>query len=148
MSSDNDSNPTMTYPTEGQHSRWKQQAEEMGMCMPEYVEAMVEAGRKKFEVEVDPDESAHELRRLRNDLRRQLDAARDRVGQLEDELYHGERGAIQEYVNENPGAGYDEIIQHVIDTVPTRTTRLLDELEGDEIRVEDGAYYPIEEGSR
>lgn len=138
-----DSHPTMTYPTKDQHSRWKQEAEDMDMCMSEFVECMVEAGMKKFDVDVDPDESTQELRRHRNDLRRQLGSARDRIDRLEDELYHGERGAIQEYIHENPGATYDEIIQHVIDTVPTRVTRLLDELEGEEIRVEDGVYYPV-----
>lgn len=137
-----DSHPTMTYPTDEQYSQWEDRAEELDMSMSEFVECMVEAGLKKFDATVSPDETNRELREQRNDLKAELDRARDRIEQLEDELHHGERGAIRDYVESNPGASYDEIVQHVIDTAAGRVTTHLDGLEGDEIRVEDGLYYP------
>jgi hypothetical protein len=57
-------------------------------------------------------------------------------------VYHGERRTIKRYVDDNPGATYDEIIQHLIETVPSRVTTHLGDLEGDEIRYEDEGYYP------
>ena len=61
--------PAMTYPTEDQYDRWKQQAEEFDMSVSEFMQAMVEAGLKKFDATVEPDETARELREQRNDLR-------------------------------------------------------------------------------
>jgi len=103
---------------------------------------MVEAGLKKFDAaSVEPDETNRELRQQRNDLKAELDRARNRIADLEDAVYHGERQAIKEFVNANPGATYDEIIQHVIDTVPERVTTHLDDMEGEDLRVDDGCYY-------
>lgn len=146
-----DSHPTTTYPTEDQYDRWEQQADELGMSMSEFVECMVEAGLKKFDVSVTPDETNQELREQRNDLKDELDRARRRIEQLEDELHHGERGAIRDYVEANPGATYDEIVQHVIDTAAGRVTSHLEGLEGDSLQVEtdDGGtdlYYPANNG--
>jgi len=147
-----DSHPTMTYPTEEQYDRWERKADDLDMSMSEFVECMVEAGLKKFDVDVDPDETNRELREQRNDLKTELDRARDRIDQLEDELHYGECGAIRDFVDANPGATYDEIVQHVIDTAAGRVTVHLDGLEGDALRVEtdddDGTdlYYPTTNG--
>lgn len=142
-----DYNQVSTYPSEDQLERWETRREEMGFrSRSEFVEAMVEAGLKKFDAtEVQPDETNRELRDQRNDLKAELDRARDRIQELEDAVYHGERTAITEFVRENPGATYDEIIQHVIDTVPGRVTDHLDDLEGDVLRVEDEGYCLREE---
>ena len=137
-----------TYPTEDQYDRWQSRAADLGMTMSEFIEAMVEAGLKKFEPTVNPDMTNDELREQRNKLKTDLDRARDRIQQLEDTVYHGERRTIRRYVKDNPGATYDEIIQHTIDTVPQRVTTHLDDLEGDELRQEDSRYYPTDnEGS-
>jgi hypothetical protein len=89
----------MTYPTKQQHARWKQEAEDMDMSLSEFIQAMTEAGLKKFDAEVPPDESLRELRQQRNELKRELDRVRDRVRDLEAELYadqnddeHGDGG--------------------------------------------------------
>jgi len=50
-----------------------------------------------------------------------------------------------EFIKTNPGANYDEIIQHIIDTIPERVTVHLDQMEGDYLRVEEGRYYTREE---
>jgi ElaB/YqjD/DUF883 family membrane-anchored ribosome-binding protein len=141
------SNHVATYPSDEQLDRWEDRCEDMGFrSRSEFVEAMVEAGLKKFDTtDVDPDETNRELREQRNDLKAELDRARTRIQELEDAVYHGERQAIAEYVEENPGATYDEIIQHVIDTVPGRVTTHLDDLEGDVLRVEGDGYYLREE---
>lgn len=141
-----DTHPTMTYPTEEQYARWERRAEEHDMSMSEWVECMVEAGLKKFDATVQPDESVRELREQRNDLKAELRTARNRIEQLEDELHHGERGVIRDYVAANPGADYADIVQHVIDTAPSRIVDRLDALEGDVIRYEDGGYYPLNDG--
>lgn len=141
-----DSRHAATYPSEQQYQRWQDRADDLGMSMSEFMEAMVEAGIKKFDVSVEPDETNQELREQRNELKTELDRARNRIQDLEDAVYHGERRTIKRYVEDNPGATYDEIIQHIIDTVPQRVTTHLDDLEGDELRQEDGGYYPAENG--
>jgi len=146
-----DSRHAATYPTEEQYQRWQDRADDLGMSMSEFVECMVEAGMKKFDVDVTPDETNQELREQRNDLKAELDRARERIAGLEDQLHHGERQAIREYVEANPGATYDDIVQHIINTAADRVTVHIDSLEGDDLRVEtdDGGtdlYYPAADG--
>lgn len=136
-----------TYPSEAQLERWEARCDQLGFrSRSEFVEAMVEAGLKKFDAaSVEPDETNRELREQRNDLKAELDRARERIQRLEDAVYHGERQTIKEFVDTNPGASYNEIIQHVIDTVPERVTTHLDDMEGEDLRVEDGRYYRRDE---
>jgi ElaB/YqjD/DUF883 family membrane-anchored ribosome-binding protein len=141
-----DSRHAATYPSEDQYQRWQDRADDLGMSMSEFMEAMVEAGMKKFDAAVEPDKTNQELREQRNELKTELDRARDRIQELEDAVYHGERRTIKRYVEDNPGATYDDVIQHVIDTVPQRVTTHLDDLEGDELRYVDDGYYPAEDG--
>jgi predicted HTH transcriptional regulator len=132
----------MTYPTNEQHARWKQIAEEMGMSLSEFIQAMTEAGLKKFEVDVTPDESASELRRQRNDLKRELDRARDRVTKLEEQVQTRERETILSFVDENPGADLSGIIQELIETTSDRAPKQVEHLVTvGELRYEDGEYY-------
>jgi predicted nuclease with TOPRIM domain len=139
-----DSRHVATYPVEEQYQRWEDRAEMLGMSVSEFVEAMVEAGLKKFETTVEPDMTNQELRDQRDELKQELDHSRTRIQQLEDAAYHGERRTIKRFVEQNPGADYDEIMQHVIDTVPQRVTTQLDELEGAEIQNTDTGYYPVQ----
>lgn len=130
------------YPTDEQYERWKDQADDLDMSTSEFIGYMVEAGLKKFDASVDPDLENEELREQRNDLQRQLERSRRRIEELEELLHHTERDAIIEYVEDNPGALWDEIVTHLADTVPQRANRHLDKLEGD--RLERGAadgYY-------
>lgn len=146
METDTDTHQTSVYPTERQYRRWERRADERGMSVAEFVKSMTEAGLKKFDATTTPDETVQELRKQRNDLKTELRDARDRIARLEDELHGGERAEIRDYVRQNPGATYDEIIQHIIDTAPSRVTSKLDTLEGDVIRVDGDGYYPIKEG--
>ena len=139
-----DTQPAMTYPTEAQYGQWKNHAEELDMSVSEFMQSMIEAGRKKFTVDVTPDETARELRQQRNDLKEELAHTRRRVRDLEEQLHRGERVAIQEYIEENPGATYDEIVQHVMDTVPSRVVHHLDDLVGETVTESDETYYPVE----
>jgi hypothetical protein len=141
-----DYHTTATYPTEKQHQRWKSHANHMDMNMSEFIEAMVEAGMKKFDAAtVEPDETNRELRAQRNDLKSELDHCRERNRELENQLHHGERGEIRDYVRANPGVAYEEIVQYLLDTVPQRATMYLNDLEGDALRVEDEGYYVRDE---
>lgn len=141
-----DTQPAMTYPTEEQYSRWKDRAEAMDMSVSEWMQAMIEAGSKKFTAAVEPDETNRELRQQRNDLKTELDHARDRIDRLEDQLHRSERATVKQFIEENPGAAYPEIAQHVIDTVPERVNLHLESLQGEEIRSMDGEYHPVEGG--
>jgi len=142
-----DTQPAMTYPTTGQYERWKDRAEEFDMSVSEFMQAMVEAGLKKFDATVDPDETTQELRQQRNDLKEELNRTRARIQTLEDRLHDDERNTVNQYVEDNPGATYDEIIQHVIDTVPSRVSGHLEDLEGESLTTDDGAYYAIDDDS-
>jgi predicted nucleic acid-binding Zn-ribbon protein len=137
-----------TYPTEEQYDRWKRRADEMDMTVSEFMQSMIEAGMKKFDASVEPDETNRELRQQRNDLRDELQHARERIDDLEDRLHHGERASIRRYIENNPGASYDDIVQHVIDTAAGRVTTHLDDMEGDDLRSEDGGFYPANSGGR
>ncbi|MFY4812966.1 hypothetical protein ACOJIV_09785 [Haloarcula sp. AONF1] len=143
---DTDKKSAMTYPTPEQYQGWKDDAEEMDMSVSEWMQAMIEAGRKKFDAQVEPDESAEQLRRQRNDLKTELERARERIQELETQLHYGEQAVIREFVEENPGATFEDITRHVIDTVPERLNRHLDELEGDALYVDDDGYYPESDG--
>jgi len=141
---DTDKQPAMTYPTPEQYETWKEEADDMDMSTSEWMQAMIEAGRKKFDAQIDPDESAQELREQRNDLKDQLDLARDRIEELETQLHHGEQEVVRQFVRDNPGATFSEIVQHVQDTVPERVNQHLDELEGDALYVDGDEYHPLE----
>jgi predicted nuclease with TOPRIM domain len=134
------------YPTEKQKERWGARADDLDMGMSEFVKSMTEAGLKKFDATIEPTETLAELREQRNDLRDELDRTRERVAELEDQLHHGERAAIRQYVEENPGATYDEIVRHVIDTVPARVSQHLDDMEGEDLVVDPEAdtYFPAD----
>lgn len=137
-----DTQPTMTYPTEAQHARWKEEADAMDMSLSEFLQAMTEAGLKKFTVDVEPDESVSEIRRQRNDLKRELDRARNRISNLEEQLQTREREAIKSFVSENPGAELDEIIQHLIEGASDRAPKQVEHLVAvGELQYEDGEYH-------
>lgn len=139
-----DSQMAATYVPQGQYTRWKSRAEELDMSVSEFIKSMVEAGNKKFEATVEPDEAARELREQRNYYKSESERAKSRISKLEDRLDQGERSEIRSYIEQNPGTAFDEIIQHLIDTVPERANEILDELEGEGIQVRDGSYYPQE----
>ncbi|MFC6837228.1 hypothetical protein [Halomarina ordinaria] len=146
MSHSSDTQPAMAYPTKTQYARWKAHAADYEMSVSEFMQAMIEAGLKKFEVAVTPDEPAHELREQRNDLKAELDHARKRIQRLEDQVHGGERRTIRRYVEQNPGVSYEEIVQQVIDTAPSRVSRHLDDLEGEvlQVRTADGTYRSLD----
>jgi predicted nuclease with TOPRIM domain len=138
------------YVPSEQVERWEERREEFGFqSRSEFVEAMVEAGLKQFDaIVIEPDETNVELRNQRNELRKELDHARERIEELEELLFQSEQQTIQKFIESNPGARYDEIIQHVANTVPGRVTTHLNEMEGDSLYVQDEQYYPTErEGS-
>lgn len=130
-----------------QKERWRGAADALDVSLSEFIRDMVESGMKPFFVEVERDESVDELREQRNDLRNELQHSRARIKELEDRLYRGERATVERYVNENPGATFGEIVQHLIDTAPERVNRHLDELATDSIRYEpeSNQYYPRDE---
>lgn len=112
------------------------------MKQSEWIRAMVEAGLKKFSRDIQPDETRDELRRKRNDLLEQLRYARNRIEDLEGQIHVSEREAILDYLEQNPGAEYRDIVQYVVNTANSRVTRLLDHMEGDEIEIDEhGRMY-------
>ncbi|MFB6187466.1 MAG: hypothetical protein ABEI86_11445 [Halobacteriaceae archaeon] len=137
--------PAMTYPSKDQYARWKSCADDRDMSVSEFMQSMIEAGLKVdqgFELSLDRDESTAQLREQRNDLKRELDRARDRIQKLENRLHETERMTVEDFIEENPGATHAEITQHLIDTAPERVVKHLEALEGDSVLVEDGKYYP------
>ena len=138
-----ESKRAVAYPTPDQYEQWSDRADELGYSsVSQYIQDMTEAGHKKFDAAVEPDETNRELREQRNDLKDELAHARDRVAELEEQLHRDERATVREYVEQNPGAEFGAIVQHVVDTAPERVNRHLDALDGDALRVEDGQFYP------
>lgn len=137
-----DSQMAATYVPQQQYGRWKSRAESLDMSVSEFIKSMVEAGNKKFEATVEPDETASELREQRNHYQQELERAQARVSKLETRLDQGEKAEIRRFVESNPGATFDEITTHLIETVPERTNEILESLEGDSVRVDGDAHYP------
>lgn len=102
---------------------------------------MIEAGRKKFDATVEPDESVEQLREQRNDLNQELEHARERIKKLETQLHTSEREKIRQFVEDNPGATVGEIGQELVDTVPERLDPHLDALEGETLIKQGDSYY-------
>lgn len=133
------------YPTVEQHDRWRARADELGMTLSDFVASMVEAGVKAaegFEPGVRADEAAGELREQRNELRDELDAARGRIGELEERAYGGERREAERFAAENPGCTHGELVQHLQSTVPGRVPRLAGDLVVDERPDGRDGYWP------
>lgn len=122
-----------TYPAKEQYDRWKDHADRLDMTVSEFMQAMIEAGRRKFERDVSPDETVQELREERDELRQELLDARERVQELEEQAFDAERRQVAEYVAGNPGAEFEGIVGHVRETAPVRVSRHIDALEGEEI---------------
>ena len=107
--------------------RWERQKEEQGHTnMAAFVRDNTEAGLKKFERPVDPDENVADLREHRNDLKRELNRTRERMERLEERLYVTDQGAAARYLRENPDADYSEVLDHLKETAPKRLTRFLE----------------------
>lgn len=128
----------------GQKERWRERANDLDATLSEFIRDMVESGMKPFATEVERDESIEELREQRNDLRDELDHARRRIEDLEDQIYRSERAAIDEFVRENPGVEFADVVQYMIDTAGERVGKHLDALTGDSIRYDptEDRYYP------
>ena len=140
-----DTQPAMTYPTSKQYDRWKENANQMDMSVSEWMQAMIEAGMKKFEATVEPDETVNELRQQRNDLKGELDHARDRIEKLEAQLHTSEQEKIKQTIENNPGVTIGEIGQELANTVPERLDGHLDVLQGTEVTIDGQRCYPVEE---
>lgn len=111
------------------------------MSVSEWMQAMIEAGRKKFDATIEPDESVEQLREQRNDLKEELEHARERIEKLETQLHTSEREKIRQFVEDNPGATVGEIGQELVDTVPERLDPHLDALEGEALIKRGDSYY-------
>ena len=131
-----------TYIDDETADRWESKADEMGMSQSKWIQAMVEAGLKKFNGTVQPDQSRDNLRQQHNDLRQELRRARERVEELEKQLHASEREAILEYVEDNPGAEYEDIVQYIMNTAYGRVAKIIDQMEGEKLDIdEQGRMY-------
>ena len=132
-----------SYVPPSTRERWREIADEMGMNESQFVQSMVEAGLKKFTREVEPDKTRDELRRERNELYAALREAREEINRLEEKLMASEREVVIEFVEENPACKYPDIADHLAQTAPSRTTKVLEEVEGSDLTVdEDGRWFP------
>ncbi|WP_339102365.1 hypothetical protein [Haloterrigena salinisoli] len=114
---------------EDQKERWEDRAEEKGFSQSEFIRAMTEAGIKTdkgFDTTVRPDLSKEELRQQRNDLKKELNSARERINQLEDQLYGSDIHVAKQYLDENPEADIAELENHITETTHDRIVELLE----------------------
>lgn len=142
-----DNNQVSLYQSEIQQGQWESRSEELGLrSLLEFIDAMIEAGLKKFDVmALEPDEPNWELTPQRNDSFAELGCARSRIQGLDVSVHHRVGRANTEIVPYNPGATYDEIGRHVIDTILSRVKDQFTLLEGDVLWNEDNGYYLLEE---
>lgn len=122
--------------------RWREHAEEMGMAESEFVRSMVEAGLKEFTREVEPDKTRDELRQQRNEAYSELREAREKINRLEEKLMSSARGVVIDYIEDNPGCTYHDIVDRLTETAPSRATKVLEAIEGSEVAVdEEGRWF-------
>lgn len=131
------------YVAEKQKEEWKKSADTLNMSLSKYAAAMAEAGRKEFSRSMQVDETRIELRQQRNDLRNENQRLRKRITKLEGQVGSDERETVKQYIRKNPGVDFDSIVQQLINSVPSRTSRHIGELLGEAVREEDGKYYPL-----
>ena len=135
----------LTYPTENQYERWQDRADKLDMTMSEFLQSMVEAGMKVdegFEPSIEEDESKQDIRQQRNRLKKELDRSRERVSELEDHVYYSERKALKRYLENNPGASFEELVEFMKSTVAERMNEYLDGF-----YAEPDGFYPTADGS-
>lgn len=140
-----DTQMAAAYPTTDQYDRWKDRADEFDMSVSGFIASMVEAGMKKFDTSVEPDETNAELREQRNDLKTELDDARDRISKLEDRLYRSDSAEIRRFVEENPGTNFEAIKTHLRESVPERANEHIESMEGESLEVHGDRYYPVDD---
>lgn len=119
---------------------WEEQANEMGMSTSEWANAMIEAGLKKFDRDIQPDESKRDLRRRNTELWKKFHELKKERDSLEKQLLQTERQAILEFVEENNGCRYKEIAKYLSKNQASRLTKLLDALDGDEIEIDESGH--------
>ncbi|MFA1612459.1 hypothetical protein [Halobellus rubicundus] len=136
----------IAYPPQEQYDNWQDHAENLDMSVSQFITGMVEAGRKKFDAQITPDESVSELRDQRNDLKDELARTRERVEKLESQLHAGERGSMINHIRANPGCTFAEVQQEVAEKSGERLMRYVEALSGEKIERRDGKLYPVEGG--
>lgn len=136
-----DTTTATTYPPESLYNQWADHAEDLDIPISQFLIRMVEAGRKQIDISTVADDSLQELRQQRADLRAEVERERQRVQELERQLYRTAQSDIVDYVEDNPGATTPEIMQHIADTVPARVASHLDALEEDKLDHRDDGFY-------
>ena len=134
------------YPTAAQYKRWKATAKQAGMSVSQFIASMTEAGMKNFTVDVEPDESNRELRESRDYYRREYKREHRKNEKLESQLHGGEPTVIESFVQSNPGATYDDILNHVVQTASQRVSSHLDTMSGTDLWKSGNEYYPLNNG--
>jgi FtsZ-binding cell division protein ZapB len=142
-----DTKYAVCYPSESQYKQWERRADEMGYnSVSRFIVEMVEAGYSQISSTITYDEETSELREQRNELKRELDDSRERIDRLEEQLYRGERRTIIQFLDQQEaGASFADIVQHLIDDAPVRVAETLEQMEADQITSEDGTYRLIED---
>ena len=142
-----DTKYAVCYPSVPQYKQWENWAEEMGYnSVSRFMTEMIEAGYTQIRSTITYDEETSELRTQRNELKRELDSTRERIDQLEEQLYRGERRTIVRYLSQREtGASFAEIVQKVIDDTPARVAEIVEEMEADQLESTDDTYRLVEE---
>ena len=123
---------------------WDEERAELNMSRSEYVQSMVCAGRKKFSLDHEVDETKRELRRERNELKNKLESARDDINDLEVRAYGGEREALIEVIEREPGITYADLVRELGNDLPARVSQHLDDIVGEQIERENNCFYPTD----
>lgn len=121
-----DTKYAVCYPSVCQYEQWENRSQQMGYTsVSQFMTEMIEAGYTQFNSSITYDEETTELRKQRNELKRELDASRERIAHLEEQVYRGEHRAIIEFLREQEtGASFAEIVQYVIDDTPARIAEM------------------------
>jgi hypothetical protein len=129
------------YASEGQKDSWQEEAEQRGLSLSKFGINALEAHTKEFEPIVDRLQSTAELYDRIRELTSELDEKEAAIEALEGEADNSVAEVIVEVVEANPGVGYQQLMQTVLQELTDRVNDALDQEVGDRLMVKDGRYY-------
>jgi flagellar motility protein MotE (MotC chaperone) len=144
MAGNNSDNTTYTvcYPENDTRAEWEDEADDYDRSLSGFIVSRVEAGRRKFGATVESDETRQKLRDLIDNLKAERDHLRKRITKLEDMLARSDSAEIERFIERNPGADFDAIVERLRETAPERANEHLTAMEGESIEDRGDGYYP------
>lgn len=136
--------PTMCYPSVDEYEYWKKQADEMDITVNEWILTMVQLGDTKLKKGHEPPNASENIHRRIRCLRTELRNTELTLDRIDKKLRSVERHEIISFIDNNPGAEADEIVEYIKKSTPSRVNTHLEMLTFEELTRKDGGFFVSE----